>query len=111
MSESIALVMPFMADTLGGWLESGLLVEATLVAGFFAEAADFFALADFFGAAFFGVAFFASDLLVAGFLVEATLVAVFFTGFLVLIIFSPLIKKFPPSTTMLPRTAGVLGFS
>jgi hypothetical protein len=32
-------------------------------------------------------------------------------GFFVAIIFSPLIKKYPPSTTTLPQTAGVLGFS
>jgi hypothetical protein len=67
MSESIALVMPFMADTLGGWLESGLRVADCVFD------AVFFVLADFFGAAFFAVAFFATGFLVVVFLVAMIL--------------------------------------
>jgi hypothetical protein len=67
--------MPFMAATLGGWLESGL-----RVAGFFAEAA---LAAGFFTAVFVG--FFAVDLAAVFVRVTGFLLVVFFA----LMILSP----------------------
>jgi hypothetical protein len=84
MSVSTLLVIPSIIFTVGGWLESGRLVEATLVAGFFA-AAFAFACAigfDLCAAAFFPVAGFAFG---AGFLAAAFLAVVFFTGFFAII--------------------------
>jgi hypothetical protein len=61
ISESITLVMPFMAATLGGRLGSGLRVACFCEVGFFAVALDagFFAVFAFaLGVAFFTTGFY-----------------------------------------------------